>query len=172
MSLELQADCSNCAALCCIAFTFDKRASFGIDKEAEEPCPNLDSCGGCKIYDTREEKGFTGCLAYECHGAGQRVTQEMFSGRSWLEDDSLIKPMCEAMSVMRRLHEVLAMLNAAKRLPLDESDRTKIDALVARGDFDSKDVAFEDLYFRTMDLETESHALLATFRRYASALTA
>ncbi|NVK35367.1 MAG: hypothetical protein HWE23_12850 [Rhodobacteraceae bacterium] len=170
MELELHSDCSKCAALCCVAFSFDSRASFGIDKEAEEPCPNLDECGGCKIYGRREEEGFIGCLTYDCHGAGQRVTQEMFGGQSWLSDTALLKPMCEAMAVMRRLHEVLAMAQSAKTLPIDDSDQKALAALLEEGTFDSSQMAFEDLYFRVMDLETRTRSLLKSFSKYGAGL--
>ena len=86
----LQADCEQCAALCCVALAFDKSEWFPIDKPNGVVCPQLDGSNRCKIYDTREALGYNGCLNFDCHGAGQRVTQEVFGGRSWREDPALL----------------------------------------------------------------------------------
>ena len=40
--MELTADCSKCAALCCVAMAFDKGDMFGCDKVAGEVCKHLD----------------------------------------------------------------------------------------------------------------------------------
>ncbi len=72
--LELQADCRRCAALCCVATHFDASEDFALTKAAGEPCPHLDGIQHrCTIHAERLARGFTGCLAYDCHGAGQWV---------------------------------------------------------------------------------------------------
>lgn len=73
MDMDLRADCSRCAALCCVALAFDRSEDFAFDKPAGVPCPNLDG-NVCKIHDHLEEAGCRGCAHYECFGAGQRVT--------------------------------------------------------------------------------------------------
>ena len=127
--VALKPDCTSCAALCCVVFAFDKSESFGIDKGAGEVCPNLSECGACKIFEERESRGFRGCIAYDCFGAGQRVTQEVFAGRSWREDTGLKKRMGDALSVMRQVHEQLLLLAAAENLPLDLSERRTLAGL-------------------------------------------
>ncbi|WP_040617421.1 hypothetical protein [Roseibium sp. TrichSKD4] len=117
---DLKPDCSSCAALCCVVFAFDQSESFAIDKEAGEVCPNLSKSGQCNVFDQRSELGFKGCITYTCHGAGQRVTQELFQGRSWRDDEALTHRMGEALSVLRRVHEHLAILDAASSLPLSD----------------------------------------------------
>ncbi|MEL7524409.1 MAG: hypothetical protein AAFN16_01490 [Pseudomonadota bacterium] len=127
-SPDLSPDCESCAALCCVVFAFDKSDSFGIDKAACEVCPNLDESDRCRIFETRKELGFGGCIAYDCHGAGQRVTSEVFDGRHWREDPGLKERMGAALSVMRRIHELLLLLVSARRFPLsDEETRTLCD---------------------------------------------
>ncbi|MEC8196989.1 MAG: hypothetical protein VX228_11895, partial [Pseudomonadota bacterium] len=78
---NLTDDCSQCAALCCVAYPFDADEDFALLKRADTPCPNLsDNCLNCAIHDDLLPKGFGGCVAYQCAGAGQRVTQELFDG--------------------------------------------------------------------------------------------
>lgn len=126
---SLDADCSQCAALCCVLLPFDKSASFGFDKAGGEPCQNLNACHGCRIHDRLEEKGFSGCVAFDCHGAGQRVVQEVFDGADWREDLSLLSRLGPAFHRMRRIHELLLLLREAGKLPLDEAQRGELDRL-------------------------------------------
>jgi len=117
--VTLRADCAQCAALCCVAPAFDRSPAFAIDKAAGAPCQNLDACGGCVIHADRASRGFSGCISYDCFGAGQRVTQQMFDGRSWLTQPELLPAMSAAFLAMRRVHELLLLLNEAGNLPLD-----------------------------------------------------
>lgn len=128
---SLRADCAQCAALCCVAFAFDKSASFSIDKPACQPCPHLEGSGRCAIHDDRDRAGFGGCVTYDCLGAGQRVTRELFDGRSWQTDHRLLAPMCEAFLVMGRIHAMLELLKAARALPLDAGEREQFSKFLA-----------------------------------------
>jgi len=119
---DLKPDCSACAALCCVVFAFDKSESFGLDKAAGEVCPNLASNDRCRIFADRARMGFKGCITYDCYGAGQVVTQEVFKGRSWRNDPGLTDRMGAALSVLRRIHELHLLLQAAGKLPLSEAE--------------------------------------------------
>lgn len=121
--ISLRADCARCAALCCVALAFDSGALFRVDKAAGEPCPHLTGCGDCGIHRSRAEYGFGGCIAYDCLGAGQRVTQSLFQARTWLDDRSLLGPMMAAFLTVRRAHDLLLLLRQASRLPLGAADR-------------------------------------------------
>lgn len=88
-----------------------------MDKEAGRPCPNLGADFRCGIHDSLRQRGFPGCTAYDCFGAGQRVSQLTFGGRDWRAEASLARPMFEAFGVMRHLHELLWYLSEALRLP-------------------------------------------------------
>lgn len=123
LELELQPDCARCASLCCVVFPFDKSESFGCDKAAGEVCSHLAARGDCSIFQDRERLGFKGCIAYDCHGAGQRVTQQVFHGRSWRDDPGLTVRMGAALSILRRIHEQLSLLATAERLPLTPAQR-------------------------------------------------
>ncbi|MCJ2177151.1 hypothetical protein [Novosphingobium album (ex Hu et al. 2023)] len=126
---DFQADCARCAALCCVAFALNDSEMFAVRKEAGEPCPNLDAGCGCRIHGELVQRGFRGCTVYDCLGAGPRVTQDFFQGRSWQDDPSLLDPMCDAFRVTVRAHKLLFLLRAAGKLDLSEDDRCELGAL-------------------------------------------
>jgi uncharacterized protein YjbI with pentapeptide repeats len=110
---NLAADCKNCFGLCCVALPYAKSADFAFDKEGGTACPNLDSEYRCKIHQNLREKGFHGCVGYECFGAGQKVSQITFGGKSWKGYPELAKEMFEVFPIMQQLHEMLLYLNEA-----------------------------------------------------------
>lgn len=128
---DLRPDCARCAALCCVAFHFDRSDQFGFDKAAGEPCAHLAEGGGCAIHERRLEQGFAGCIAYDCHGAGQAVTQGLFGGEDWRRDGTLLGPMMEAFLKVERAHHLLVVLRQADRLPLSPAHRRGLDQLTA-----------------------------------------
>ncbi|MEM9632553.1 MAG: hypothetical protein AAGA50_14575 [Pseudomonadota bacterium] len=131
-NIDLTPVCSDCAALCCVVFAFDKSESFAIDKAAGEVCPNLDCQMECRVFQDRESLGFRGCITYNCYGAGQRVTQEVFRGKSWRTEPSLKRRMGEALSVLRRIHEQLSLLSMASQMALDSRERVSLEKLEHR----------------------------------------
>jgi len=110
---DLGADCANCFGLCCVALAFTKSADFPFDKDAGEPCTNLDSVDGCRIHPHLRDRGFKGCTVFDCFGAGQKVSRQTFAGRSWRDDDSTRTAMFATFPVVRRLHELLWYLDEA-----------------------------------------------------------
>lgn len=128
---ELQPDCARCAALCCVAFAFDRSEDFALDKPAGKPCPNLTADDRCRLHADLVGHGFAGCASYDCHGAGQRVTQEMFAGRSWRDDPALAAAMFEAFRVLRKVHALLDLLRTAGRLPLTPEQNARREQLRA-----------------------------------------
>ena len=135
---ELQADCGRCAGLCCVAPAFARSSDFAIDKPAGRPCPNLADDFRCGIHDRLPERGFPGCVVFDCFGAGQQVTQQTFGGRDWRGTPGLAGPMFAVLPVMRQLHEILWYvtsaldLTAARRLhPELQAAREETTALAA-----------------------------------------
>ena len=114
---ELRADCSRCAALCCVAPAFSRSADFAIDKPAGQPCPNLREDFRCGIHSELRERGFPGCAVFDCFGAGQQVVQVTFGGADWRTTPELAGGMFAVLPVMRRLHELLWYLAEALTLP-------------------------------------------------------
>jgi uncharacterized protein YjbI with pentapeptide repeats len=118
---HLEADCANCAGLCCVAPAFAKSSDFAINKPAGTPCRNLADDFRCGIHDRLEPRGFHGCVVFDCFGAGQRLTQETFGGSTWRTAPELAGPMFASLPVMRQLHELMWLLTEALRL--DEARR-------------------------------------------------
>ena len=87
---------------------------FAASKDAGEPCPNLDTCGQCRIYPDRAELGFAGCIGFECFGAGPYVTQTLFAGHDRLGDPGVLRAMCEAFLERRRGFELLYLVDHAR----------------------------------------------------------
>lgn len=115
-STELTADCSRCAGLCCVALAFAKSSDFAHDKDAGDPCVNLEEGFGCRIHAALRPSGYKGCTVFDCFGAGQAVTQQTFGGRTWREADVSSALMFQVFPVVRQLHELLFYLRAAERL--------------------------------------------------------
>lgn len=126
---EKRSDCDRCAALCCIAYASEKTPGFAAEKEAGEPCPNLDSCGECKIYSQRVELGFSGCLEYECFGAGQHVVQHRFGGKDWRDDPAILSPMLEAFLQTRKACDLLYLTDYARDRPMGKGERAALEVM-------------------------------------------
>ena len=116
--LSLRADCERCFGLCCVAPAFSASADFAIDKDAGQPCPNLQSDFRCGIHKTLRQRGFPGCAVYECFGAGQKVAEVTFGGKDWRRAPRTAKRMFEVFMIMRQLHELLWYLTEALTLQL------------------------------------------------------
>jgi hypothetical protein len=123
MTSEFSPDCSNCAALCCLALAFDAGEMFGHDKAAGQPCHNLDGFS-CSIHADLADRGYRGCVAFDCLGAGQRVTA-LFDD-TWRTRPKMAGPMMEAFRQMRAVQELHQMLFAAQSLPLPEGKRVEL----------------------------------------------
>jgi uncharacterized protein YjbI with pentapeptide repeats len=114
--LSMQADCENCFGLCCVALPFAASADFAIDKDAGQPCQNLQSDFRCGVHNSLRQRGFRGCTVYDCFGAGQKVSQVTFGGRDWRQAPGSAKQMFEVFPIMRQLHELLWYLTEALTL--------------------------------------------------------
>lgn len=117
----LKTDCSKCVALCCLVLNFDKGKGFAFSKNQGEPCRNL-SGHSCSIHDSLKQKGFPGCVAYDCLGAGNRVIQEVFPGQSWRDEPRLTRVMMEAFSAMCEVHKRIDLLRAAGTCDLSPAE--------------------------------------------------
>jgi uncharacterized protein YjbI with pentapeptide repeats len=134
VELELRADCTRCAGLCCVAPAFAKSSDFAINKPARRPCPNLRDDFRCGIHEHLEERGFHGCQVFDCFGAGQRITQQTFGGRDWRNDPAIAGQMFAALPIMRQLHELLWYLTEALKLAAAARLHDKLRAALAETD--------------------------------------
>lgn len=116
MDASLKADCERCFGLCCVAPAFARSADFAIDKPAGRACPNLGADFRCGIHSRLRQEGFAGCVAFDCFGAGQKVSQVTFGGRDWRQDPRTAEQMFQVFRVMRQLHQLLWYLTQALAL--------------------------------------------------------
>jgi hypothetical protein len=126
-----------------------KSADFAIDKPADRPCPNLRADDfGCRIHDRLRDNGFPGCVAYDCFGAGQRITQVTFDGRTWRDHPDEASTIFPAFMTMTGVHEVLWHLDQARLLcegPLRASVVDELDRVNALGDLPADELARLDV---------------------------
>ncbi|AZK48867.1 pentapeptide repeat-containing protein [Paenibacillus lentus] len=118
---SLQADCENCFGLCCAALPYAASVDFAIDKNAGQPCPNLQPDFRCGIHQSLRQRGFRGCTVYDCFGAGQQVSQVTFRGRDWRRHPDTAQTMFEVFLVMWQLHELLWYLSEVLTIRLARS---------------------------------------------------
>lgn len=126
MRLSLQADCTNCFALCCVVPAFSASADFALTKSAGQACPHLQTDFRCGIHTRLRPEGFRGCTVYDCFGAGQKVSQITFGGVDWRHAPGIAQEMFQVFPVMRNLHELLWYLNAALTLPAARSIQNEL----------------------------------------------
>jgi hypothetical protein len=130
--LELRADCARCQALCCVSLPFDRGDWFAFDKPANQPCPELHPRLTCGIHEQLRLRGQAGCAEYDCCGAGQRITQELFPGVSWQRQPEARPQLFEAFRRLKRVHELRLLLHAAGRLQLSRPKADERERLLAR----------------------------------------
>jgi hypothetical protein len=154
---DLAADCARCRALCCVAPAFVASADFGLTKPAGRPCPNLRADDRCGIHPVLPERGFPGCVAYDCFGAGQQVVAGFGGGpRS--------AAMLAAYETARQRHELLYYATDALSRPAAAEVHPALRAAAAGlGAADPETL-------RTAD-PTAERARVAPLLRRASALT-
>lgn len=126
----LVGDCANCDALCCMALAFDAGSRFAYDKPAATACRNLRPDNRCAIHDTRQDAGFSGCLSYDCLGAGQVIKREVLPDLDWRDGGATQRRVMEAFRALREVHRLVDLLRLANALPLSDAQRaSRVDLL-------------------------------------------
>ncbi|AQS66167.1 pentapeptide repeat-containing protein [Streptomyces pactum] len=157
---DLQADCGNCFGLCCVALPFARSTDFAANKAAGTPCGNLRQDFGCGIHERLRDSGYNGCTVFDCFGAGQKVSQVTFAGRSWREEPASARTMYEVFPVMRHLHELLRYTAEAMDLPAARPVRRALRRAHDRIDAMTRDTAESLLAVDTTALRGEVNVLL------------
>lgn len=98
---------------CAVLPPYAKSADFAFDKDSGTPCRDLQSNYQCAIHEALREKGFRGWSAYECFGAGQKVSQIIYEGKDWRNNTESAKEMFDVFPIMQQLHEMLWYLHEA-----------------------------------------------------------
>lgn len=87
-----------------MALPFVRSRDFAFTKAAGTPCRHLAGTA-CGVHEELLTIGMRGCVAYECFGAGQQVTQVTYAGAPARSPETFA-----VFEVVRRLHEQLALL--------------------------------------------------------------
>lgn len=105
---SLRIQCEECCGLCCTALFFSRSDGFPKDKTAGTPCVNLnDGDFRCEIHPELKQRGLKGCLSYDCFGAGQKVTQSIYHGKTWRETPDLSAEIYQVFLTVYRLQQIL-----------------------------------------------------------------
>lgn len=134
---KLKIDCENCSGLCCVALYCMKTDGFPANKEAGIPCKNLMSDFRCDIHSKLGSNGMRGCLAYDCFGAGQKVTQSYYPDMDWKSNPDKANEIFQVFLTVFQLHQMEWYLLEALSLVTDEylkSDQSEIEALISENE--------------------------------------
>lgn len=127
---NLTIDCRFCCGLCCVALYFAKSEGFPHDKPAGKPCTNLAEDFSCRIHSKLKTCKLKGCLSYECFGAGQIVTQGIFSGADWKSSKETADLMFKVFLIVYQLQQMKWYLAEASTLIPAEELRMDIEELI------------------------------------------
>ncbi|HEU5486349.1 MAG TPA: pentapeptide repeat-containing protein [Microlunatus sp.] len=128
---ELRADCARCSGLCCVALPYAASADFAYDKPAGLPCRHLEGFA-CGIHAGLVDEGFAGCVAFDCLGAGQLVTQHTYAGVTWRDRPERSEEIFAVFLLVRQLQELRWYLRQADRTDQPAALRHRVRALAAR----------------------------------------
>jgi hypothetical protein len=106
---DLSADCARCAALCCRLAFFERSADFAFTKPAGAPCRHLTKRNTCGVHARRLELGLSGCVAFDCSGAGQALSARLTA-------DQPLGTQVAAFHALVEVHFALRLVELARRL--------------------------------------------------------
>ena len=142
--------------------SFDASSAFSFDKAAGARCRHLRDDCRCAIHDELEDRGFAGCAAYDCYGAGQRATALFASSH----DDERRN---RTFLVLRTIHELLWLLTEAEKIcPPSHRDVTR--ALADQLDSLESVARSSATALLTLDCEAAHRSAHAVLRRVGNAL--
>lgn len=127
---SLTINCEKCSGLCCVALYCAKTEGFPADKIAGKPCQNLMPDFRCKIHSKLLQSKMRGCLAYDCFGAGQKVTQICYPTENWQSEPRQANQIFDAFLVIFQLHQMLWYLIEASSFKLEDRIIVTIDELI------------------------------------------
>ena len=126
------ADCEKCFGLCCVALPYAKSADFAFNKDGGTPCHHLNADYRCGIHKSLRNNGLRGCTVYDCFGAGQKISQVVYNGKSWRDDPAIAEEMFNLFPIMQQLYEMLYYLNEALSLQETHSIYTELQEAMAK----------------------------------------
>lgn len=131
---KLKIDCNKCSGLCCVALFCTKTDGFPANKEAGIPCKHLVSDFRCYIHSKLVDKNMRGCLAYDCFGAGQKVTQDCYPNVTWKTHPEKANEIFEVFLIVFQLHQMEWYLLESLSLITDKQLQANIEALISENE--------------------------------------
>lgn len=165
---KLSIDCEKCCGLCCVALYFSKSDGFPTDKAAGKPCVNLMSDFRCSIHSKLIECKMKGCLAYDCFGAGQMVTQSIYNCSDWKSMPEISEQMYKVFLIVWQLHQMLWYLIEASSLVSNSDIKNDIDALITENENVTKLSPDEILNFDIDKYKTKINNILRNVTKEVS----
>lgn len=165
---KLSIDCEKCCGLCCVALYFSKSDGFPTDKAAGKPCVNLMSDFRCSIHSKLIECKMKGCLAYDCFGAGQMVTQSIYNCSDWKSMPAISEQMYKVFLIVWQLHQMLWYLIEASSLVSNSDIKNDIDALITENENVTKLSPDEILNFDIDKYKTKINNILRNVTKEVS----
>lgn len=129
---QLRIKCEDCCALCCTALFCMKSDGFPQDKQSGVPCIHLKQNHQCNIHENLCERRLMGCMRYDCCGAGQMVTQNIYKGRSWHNDDVDNNQMFMVFNKIHQIHQIVWYLLEAYDITKSDIVRTEVENLICK----------------------------------------
>jgi hypothetical protein len=131
LAAVLRIDCEKCSGLCCVALYCMKTDGFPDNKQAGIPCKHLLADFCCDIHGQLANKKMRGCLAYDCFGAGQKVTQSSYAKENWKTNPEKANEIFQVFMIVFQLHQMAWYLLEASSLVTDKRIIAEVDALIA-----------------------------------------
>lgn len=128
----LRGDCESCFGLCCVALCFSASQGFAFDKAAGLPCAHLLPDFRCGVHSQLAPLGLHGCMAFDCFGAGQKVSQKYSGRRDWSNSPVDSQQMFDLFLIMRQLQEMMLYLNEALVWETTASIHDKLFSMIDR----------------------------------------
>lgn len=132
LEAALRIDCEKCSGLCCVALYCMKTDGFPDNKQAGVPCKHLMADFCCDIHAQLANKKMRGCLAYDCFGAGQKVTQSSYANENWQTNPEKANEIFRVFMIVFQLHQMAWYLLEASSLITDQRIIADVDALIAQ----------------------------------------
>lgn len=127
---ELSIDCKNCCGLCCVGLYFSKLDGFPCNKKAGIPCSKLNNDFFCSIHSKLAIKKCTGCISYDCLGAGQKTIQNIYHGANWKDSPQIAEQMFLVFAIIYQLSQILWYLVEASSIIFAVNLREEIHKLI------------------------------------------
>lgn len=157
---SLKSNCSQCSGLCCTALFFSKMDGFPENKQAGKPCFYLQKNFQCKIHGELEKRKMNGCIGYDCFGAGQQVTQSIYSGQTWQNTPGQAKEIFDVYLKVFQLYQIRYFLLEAMTILPAKMLQNNIKLLIEENEITCNSKPQDIILFNTEKYRNRANILL------------